>query len=74
MSTYTIWVNFKNGKSLQIVSYNTAKDVKDILNGELSTTKQPWLVIGDYFIVKDEILYLHVEGDKIKERQTKNNL
>lgn len=71
---YKITIVFKEGKSLFIQSYNSDDKVRELLQRDLGSRREAWIRIGDYFISKNDILHINIEGDKVMERQKKRDL
>ena len=67
---YTVTIRFKNNKTLQ-VKLETEENLVRAIFDELPM-RAKWIAIGDYFISKEDILWVEVEGDRtIEERRRK---
>ena len=62
-NTYKVFIQFKNGKSLEFI-IETDSDLRKTFAEETQFDK---IFVGDYIIDKEEILWSRIQGDKVEE-------
>ena len=62
-NTYKVFIQFKNGKSLDFVIEADSEIRKAFMN-ELG---EPYIVFGEFIIDAREILWSRIQGDKVEE-------
>ena len=64
-NTYQVFIQFKNGKSLEFKIETDSEIRKNFIN-EL---KEPYVIIGDFVIDAKEILWSRIEGESAEHSE-----
>ena len=74
MTTYIATISFKDKKLFEVKfdSDEAITTVLNVLQKDLENNKEHWISISDFFICKDEILWINLNYDKqVKKAQEK---
>lgn len=66
MDRYKVVIKFKDQRTLEIEA-DTSVNPKEELSKELDKKSSSILSVGGYFIKKDEILWIQVEGEELEK-------
>ncbi len=73
MNTYRIIITYKDRKFTTIEG-DGDDTIREILQKDLQNRKEEWLRIGDYFICKNDILHIRIEGEPTLEKHIRKEL